>query len=220
MPRSTLVLLILATACRSRTATIRVSIPDVDGIETPVPGLVVSFLPYNRDSIVTALEGKAGPRPNTRELDSLFHAFRGPFVEYLKATARLERLRSGGAPADSVTGAFRAMTTARSALDRAREQLWPAMTGFRAGVRQWEDSVFRDYALITRSMGERVFANPVADTTDSLGWATITLTNGRWWATARSIDPTDPNGEWYWNIAIAGDTVFLSPQTGRRRPRY
>ena len=120
----------------------------------------------------------------------------------------------------SVTGASEAMATARTALNHAREQLWPAMTTYRAVVHQWEDSVYRDYSLITRSMGERVFANPVADTTDSLGWATITLTNGRWWATARSIDPTDPNGEWYWNAAIVGDTVFLSPQTGRRRPRY
>ncbi len=220
MLRSILLLLILATACRSRTATIRVSIADLEGVETPVPGLMVSFLPYNRDSIVTALEGKAGPRPYTRELDSLFHGFQVPFAEYLKANARFERLRSSGAPADSVTRASKAMTTARTALGRAREQLWPAMTKYRAVVRQWEDSVFRDYALITRSMGERVFANPVADTTDSLGWATITLTDGRWWATARSIDPTDPNREWYWNVAIAADTVFLSPQTGRRRPRY
>ncbi len=212
--------MILATACRSRTATVRVSIPNLDGVETPVPGLMVSFLPYNRDSIVTALEGKAGPRPHTRELDSLFRGFRAPFVEYLKANARFEKLRSSGAPADSVTGASEAMATARTALNHAREQLWPAMTTYRAVVHQWEDSVYRDYSLITRSMGERVFANPVADTTDSLGWATITLTNGRWWATARSIDPTDPNGEWYWNAAIVGDTVFLSPQTGRRRPRY
>lgn len=220
MLRRSLLLLFLATACRPRTATIRVSIPDLDSIETPVPGLMVSFLPYNRDSIVSALEAKAGPRPHTRELDSLFQAFRVPFVEYLKATGRLGKLRLGNHAADSIAIAAKAVTTTRSTLNRAREQLWPAMTTYRAVVQRWEDSVYRDYALITRSMGERIFANPVADTTDSLGWATITLTNGRWWATARSIDPTNPNGEWYWNVAIAGDTVFLSPQTGRRRPRY
>lgn len=132
----------------------------------------------------------------------------------------LDSLRSGGAPAGSMAPAAESLSAARAALDRAREQLGPAMETSRAVVRQWEDSVYRDYSLITRSMGERVFANPVADTTDAVGWATITLTNGRWWATAHSIDPTDPNRQWYWNVAITGDTVFLSPQTGRRRPRY
>ena len=215
-----LVLLILAAACRPRTATVRATISDLDDQETPATGLVVSFLPYNRDSILNALEGRAAPRPHTRELDSLFEGFRVPFIGYLKATARLEQLRSRGAPADSVAGAAQTIVTARTALSLAREQLWPPMTKYRAEVRQWEDSVYRDYSLITRSMGERVFANPVADTTDALGWATITLTNGRWWATARSIDPTDPNREWYWNVAITSDTVFLSPQTGHRRPRY
>ena len=210
----------MAPACRARTATIRVSIPDLNGVETPVPGLVVSFLPYNRDSILTALEAKAAPRPRTRELDSLFLDFRTPFIAYLKANARLDSLRSGGAPAGSMAPAAESLSAARAALDRAREQLGPAMETSRAVVRQWEDSVYRDYSLITRSMGERVFANPVADTTDAVGWATITLTNGRWWATAHSIDPTDPNRQWYWNVAITGDTVFLSPQTGRRRPRY
>lgn len=220
MLRYLVILSLLGSACRSRTATVRVSIPDLDGVETPAPGLMVSFLPYNRDSIVTALEGKAGPRPHVRELDSLFRAFRIPFVEYLRANARLEKLRSSGGPADSVARVSESLITTRAALARAREELWPLMTEYRAVVHRWEDSVYRDYSLITRSMGERVFANSVADTTDALGWATIILTGGRWWATARSIDPTDPNAEWYWNVPISGDTVFLSPQTGRRRPRY
>ncbi len=220
MHRSFIFLLILSAACRARTATNQASIPDFDNTDGPVPGLVVSFLPYNRDSILAALEGKADPRPHTRELDSLFQGFRTPYVDFLKAKARLEQLKAAGASADSVTAATKAVSAARAALEQAREQLWPAMTTYRAGVRQWEDSTYRDYSLITRSMGERVFANPVSATTDSLGWTTITLTNGRWWATARSIDPADPNREWYWNVAITGDTVFLSPQTGRRRPRY
>ena len=220
MQRSFIVVLILVAACRPRTATIQASIPDWDDVAGPVPGLVVSFLPYNRDSILAALEGRADPRPHTRELDSLFQSFRTPFVGFLKAKARLDQLKAAGAPADSVAGAVRAVDTARAALEQAREQWWPAMATYRAGVRQWEDSTYRDYSLITRSMGERVFANPVSATTDSLGWTTITLTNGRWWATARAIDPADPNREWYWNVAITSDTVFLSPQTGRRRPRY
>ncbi len=186
-----------------------------------MPGLVVSFLPYNRDSILIALEAKAGrPRPKTRELDSLFQDFRTPFIAYLKANARHDSVRSGGAPAGRVAAAAESLSTARVALDRARERLSPAIEAGRTVVRQWEDGVYRDYSLITRSMGERVFANPVADTTNEAGWATITLTNGRWWATAYSIDPTDPNRQWYWNVAITGDTVLLSPQTGRRRPRY
>jgi hypothetical protein len=31
---------------------------------------------------------------------------------------------------------------------------------------------------------------------------------------------TDPNAEWYWNVPVQGDSLILSPENGRRRPRY
>ncbi len=230
---------VLAAGCGPRTVTVRVSIPDLAGVETPLSGFTVSFLPYDRDSVLASLEAQAGPRPHQRELDSLFRAFRGPFLEYLLVSDSATRARGlrdsvlttiDPAARDTSTvlrtlhataGALglRALA-ARAALDRARNELNPSITTYRKAVSAWDDSVFRDYRKVTRSLADRIFANPVADTTDPLGWATVTLTDGDWWATARSIDPTDPNAEWYWNVRIDRDTVRLDPRTGRHRPRY
>ena len=222
-------LLLLALGCGDRVVTVRVSLPDLNGIETPLAGFVVSFLPYDRDSIIRTLESKAGPRPHQAEIESLFREFRKPFTSYLAASDSLTRLRSrrdsaaaAGAVVramdDSVTALEARARVARTELDRVRDATAPRIDSFRLAIVRWEDSTYKDYRSLTKS--HRVFANPVNDTTDATGWATITLTNGNWWATARSIDPGDPNAEWYWNIRIDRDTIRLDPRTGRHRPRY
>ena len=62
---------------------VRVSIPGPDSVETPVTGVGVVALPYDRDSVLRQLEARAPtPRPDTAPLDSLFAAFRGPFTAY------------------------------------------------------------------------------------------------------------------------------------------
>lgn len=232
---SLLLALALGAGCRERTATVRVSIPNPDGVETPVPGLVVTFLPYDRDEVLQQLEAKGGTRPRARELDSLFAIFRTPFAAYLRLSAAADRIQhlrdSLGATrpatdgelrrlADSAAVITRAVAAARADLDRVRTGTETALTAYRAETRAWEERVFADYDKLVKAKASRIFANPVADTTDPSGWATITLTNGTWWATAHSLDPSDPNAEWYWNLRIDRDTIRLDPRTGRHRPRY
>jgi len=232
-------LLLLTAGCRPRTVTVRVTIPDLHGVETPVPGLQVVFLPYDRDSIVRGFEAKAStPRPYRNELDSLYREFRAPFFEFMKVATVVDRLRRERdsltqamgstavssprvkAVADSIVRLTPVESAAQSALAKARERLGPSIERFRDEAAKWEEVTYRDYESTVRALGRRSFANPVADTTNALGWATIELTNGRWWATTRTIDPGDPYAEWYWNVAIDGDTVALSPRTGLHRPRY
>ncbi|MFN0178824.1 MAG: hypothetical protein ACKVZ0_08490 [Gemmatimonadales bacterium] len=234
MRRCLLVGLVALTACQPRVAVVRVTIPNLDGVEVPVPGLVVAFLPYDRDSIVAALEAKSPPRPHTRALDSLYAEFREPYRTLARLAAVTERLRReedslGRALGDSVrlrtiADSLAVLTAteraARAALERARETLGPRIDQLRAEVRRWEDSALGSYRQIIRAKRDRIFANPVADTTSEAGWGGAQLTNGRWWVTAQTIDPTDPNRDWYWNIRLHRDTVYLSPQTGRNRPRY
>ena len=83
------------TACeRPRDVAVRVSIPGPDSVETPVTGVGLIALPYDRDSVLAALEASArSPRPDTAALDSLFRAFRVPFVSYTGTVQRTERLR-------------------------------------------------------------------------------------------------------------------------------
>lgn len=228
------VILLGLMACRPRTATVRVTIPDFDGKETAVPQLMVTFLPYDRDSIVAALEAAAPPRPHVAALDSLFAVFRPRYQAAAVAGARVEaavlaraELVRGQAPAGDLAAADAALAAlraeqrlARQGLDSVRSALGPTIDRLRREVAQWEDSALGSYRSIVRSLGDRVFANPVADTTSSDGWASAELTDGSWWVTALTIDPTDPNREWYWNLKLDRDTVYLSPRTGRNRPRY
>jgi hypothetical protein len=228
--RRILILLCLTAACKAERVALRVSIPNLDGVETPVPGLVLTFLPYDRDSVIASLEQKAPPRPKARELDSLFAAFRGPFLALLEAdrdqtrlTERVKTLSAGPERSlveDSLRAATARLTGARAVMDRARATLWPAMDSLRAVMKQWERATYRPYdSIVSELVQDRMF-NTVADTTDPMGWAIMHLPRGTWWVTARAVDLRDPNAEWYWNLPVKGDTLFLDPRSGRNRPRY
>lgn len=220
MSRPIFLLLALA-ACAEPVATVRVTIPDLHGIETPVSQQVVTFLPYDRDSVLEVLEARAeSGRPHTRQLDSLFGIFRQPFQDYLLLNDSLTRARERGDSGAALAALEARAAAAQAALGVVREQVFPEMTRLRRDVAAWEDTTFAEYRKFTRGLSGRIFASPVADTTDTGGWAGATLTDGRWWVTARALDPTDPNREWYWNLPVSGDTVLLDPRTGRNRPRY
>jgi hypothetical protein len=94
------------------------------------------------------------------------------------------------------------------------------MERLRAEARRWEASTYAGYDTIVRRLTHDRLQEGVADTTDAAGWAVFRLPPATWWLTARAPDPGDPNFEWYWNVPLTGDTVRLSPPTGRHRPRY
>ncbi|MGH7560402.1 MAG: hypothetical protein ACRENB_05210 [Gemmatimonadales bacterium] len=226
-----LLLLLLAGCSNRRDVAVEVRIPDPDGIATPIPGTLVVALPYDRDSILRALESRAGgPRPHTSTLDSLFQAFRGPFDTFARLAWRAERLRArrdstGNAAAraaldDSLAQLEPELERARTELDRARQAYWPRIEKLRLEVRRWETTAYAGYDTIVRSLARDRLREGVADTTDALGRAALRLGPGSWWIHARSPDPADPNAEWYWNLPVTRDTVLLTPQTGERRPRY
>lgn len=227
-----------------RDVAVRVSIPGPDSVETPVTGIGLVALPYDRDSVLEGLKAAAGsPRPATETLDSLFAEFRAPFAGYSGATFRLGKLRDSlatvqreldslgrdtpqygmlyarfGRLSDSLKTAEARTESARSTLDKARAAFASRSDSLRAAVRQWEDSTYRGYDSIVRSLSRGREA--VTDTTGADGWAHLRLKPGPWWIYARSWDATDPNAEWYWNVAATEDTLLLSSRTGRRQPRY
>jgi hypothetical protein len=254
LPRSirslTLAVLLLTglAACeKPHPLAVRVSIPGPDSLETPVTGVGLVALPYDRDSVLRSLERRARtPRPPTAAIESLFAAFRGPFAAYSAATIRLGHLKDSlaaakasldslprDAPAyaqhyasfgqltDSLHTAQARADQARVALDRERRSFSERGDSLRLRMRQWEDSTYQGYDSLVQTLARRVGREPVTDTTGADGWAHLTLRPGRWWIYARSWDATDPNAEWYWNVpAPAGDTLLLSSRTARRQPRY
>jgi hypothetical protein len=243
----TLLLGLSVVACgRPRDIAVRVSIPGPDSLETPVTGVGLVALPYDRDSVLKSLEASARtPRPHVAALDSLFRQFRAPFTAYSAATFRLGKLRDSvaevkaaldslprnapdyavsyarfGRLSDTLKVAQAGTESARTALDRARSGFVARSESLRAEVRRWEDSTYRGYDSIVHNLAMKQNREPVTDTTGSDGWAHLRLEPGRWWIYARSWDATDPNAEWYWNLPLTGDTLLLSSRTGRRQPRY
>ncbi len=224
------------SGCQSeRNVAVRVSIPNIDSIETPAAGVGVVALPYDRDSVLASLESRARtPRPPTAALDTLFARFRGPFTHYTKlsytaAALRdsLDRLRQSPevSPAarqlaDSLARIEGQTERARRELDRARAEFVGRSEKLRAAVRHWEDSTYRGYDSIVERLSSGSSWEASTDTTDNTGWAHFTLRPGRWWLYARAWDTSDPNSEWYWNVPVEDDTVLLSSRTGERRPRY
>ncbi len=241
-----LLVLGLAACERTRAVAVRVSVPGPDSVETPASGVALVALPYDRDSVLRALEARApAPRPPTAELDSLFRRFRGPFAAYTQAAFRAGKLRDSlerlkrtldslprnaaeyrslylefGRLSDSLSAVERREAAAESELEQARRAFVPRSDTLRARIRHWEDSTYRGYDSIVRALVTRSGREPVSDTTGPTGWAHLRLRGGPWWIYARSYDVTDPNAEWYWNVPVRGDTVRLTSRTGTRRPKY
>jgi hypothetical protein len=225
---------------------VRVSIPGPDAVETPASGVGVVALPYDRDSVLASLEGRASsPRPHTAEMDTLFARFRGPFIAYTTTSYAASKLRDSlaevqgrldslarGAPqyqslrarlsrlSDSLASIEIRGERARGVLSRARADFVSRSESLRTAIRQWEDSTYRGWDSIVERLAKTRGLEPATDTTDATGWARFTLAPGKWWIYARAWDTSDPNSEWYWNVPVGGDTVLLSSRTGRQRPRY
>ena len=229
-----------------RTVAVRVSIPGPDSVETPVTGIGLVALPYDRDSVLAALARSArSPRPDTTELQRLFREFRGPFTAYTatafaagqlhdsldRLKARLDSLPRGsdeyreryaafGRLNDSMVALQGRSEQRRRELDRARAAFVERSETLRAAIRHWEDSTYQGYDSLTDALAAQRHREPVTDTTDASGWAHFTLDGGPWWIYGRSWDATDPNAEWYWNAPVSTDTILLSSRAGRQRPRY
>jgi hypothetical protein len=226
--RPTLLLLALALiGCEgARTVTVRVSIPDLESRLTPASGVTVTALPFDRDSVAHAMErARNATRPYTAKLDSLYDAFRQPFLDYFRAgqqhKATSDSVDQGKLPPAALKPAADRLAAAREALAKARGSLSGPIDSLRAAVAQWEDSTYESYDSLAKALMARTGGQPLSDTTDASGTATLSLRPlpGGWWVSASSWDPLDPNRIWYWNVKVAGDTVLLTPESGRRRSR-
>lgn len=233
-------------ACGPAEVTVRVAIPGPDSVLAAVAGVQLIALPYDRDSVIAALEAQsAAPARETHALDSLYGAFRAPFAAYAQAALRVRRLEDSLAAiradldsiprnasayrslylrftelADTLARAQAASERAQAVLKRARDTLGGRIERLRAAHRRWEDTTYHGYDSLTTALVRSRGLTPIADTTDAEGRAAFRLLPGRWWIYARSWDAEDPYSEWYWNVPVRGDSLILDPANGRRRPTY
>jgi hypothetical protein len=247
MARSVILACLIVAACDSRRPiAVQILVPDLAGIETPISGILLAALPYDRDSILAAMERRAAtPRPDPYQLDSAFQAFHGPFLAFGRAAWNVERATrrrdsvaasrtaaGQDSPAaqelgirlraleDTLTRLAPELTRTRAVLADAREALWPTMERLRGAAREWENATYAGYDTVVRTQSVDKMRPLIADTSDARGWGLFRITTGSWWVYARSPDPQDPNFQWYWNVRITRDTIRLDSATGRRLPRY
>jgi hypothetical protein len=203
-------------ACGGNDVVIEAVIPDETGAPTPLAGLRLVLLPYDRDSVITVLENRApSARPSGARLDSLLDAFRDPFNEYLRVSAALAK-----ASDTTVRRALQdSVTRARDLLSATRDRLEPSIDTERVRIRAWEDTALRSYDSIGGSLVRQSYRDAIVDSTRSDGRTRLDLKKGVWWVTARAVMVSDPNREWYWNVKVTGDTVRLDRKSGRAKPR-
>ncbi len=195
-----------------------------------MPGAVLLALPFDRDSLLTALEAKAPtPRPHVAELDSLFAQGRAPFNALTTASVHVAALRDslGHAGADQarlereLALAEIELARARRGIDSVRRAIGPRLDTLRAAVSRWENSTYAPYESLARVRLKASRRSDVqSDTTGPDGWAHVQLPAGRWWISSTSWDISDPNRFWYWNLPVTSDTVMLASRNGSSRRRY
>ena len=228
MLRPTLLLLVLTLlGCKGpRYVTVQVEIPDLDGNLTPLRGVTVTALPFDRDSLVRAMEQEhGGSRPHVARLDSLYDVFRQPFLAYFRADQRRAAVRDsvsrGQLPRSALDSAEADAVAAREALNKVRTAVSGPIDSLRAEVSHWEDSTYRGFDRRAKTLMDSTGGKPISDTTNASGTTKLTLRPlpGGWWISANSWDPLDPNRIWYWNVKVEGDTVRLDDKTGQHRSR-
>jgi hypothetical protein len=216
--------------CGPRDVVIAVSVPNEAGIETPLGGVRVVLLPYDRDSVLKTLENRAGTtRPSEARLDSLFAQFRGPFNDYMQVAAALDQARQARETTsdsaarrrldDSLKVLSGRLEQFRTSLNAVRNRLEAAIDSERSRLRAWEDTAFRSYDSLAAQLVRERHREPIVDSTRSNGMTRVRIRSGNWWAVARAVNVKDPNSEWYWNVKLVGDTVRLRPTNGRSKAR-
>ena len=242
--RTFILVCLAALACRPYGTRVSVWAPGPDSLPSPVARLPVVFLPYDRDSILRALEAAGTPRPSEATLDSLLAQTRAPLLAYThlvwladSARAAMTTLRatldttprnsdryrelytefaslSDSAPTWDTRAAARQRT-----LGRTDRRLADAIARARARIERWEDSTYRGYAAATDSIVARTGRRPIRDTTDATGNLVAALPSGRWWLYVRAPDVNDPDGEWYWNAPVRGTALRLDRTNAIHRIR-
>ena len=195
-------LLLLAAACRPARTVVVIRLPDPSGQEGPVAEAQLVILPYDRDSVARALAAAAAtPAPGRAALDSVVAGLRAAYARYLALPA-----------ADR--------PEARPALDAELQRAAPRLDSLRKEQRAWERTAYAGWDSVTFALVRRLGRDPFADTTDARGQAVVAPPRpGAWWVTFEAWDAADPNSEWYWNLPLAGDTLYLTTANAERRPR-
>lgn len=232
-------------ACGGGEVTVRV-VTEGDTAQQPVEDLVVTFLPYDRDSIFDALTQQAEePEPQVpddllqqyeqvqeaqqawRDAESRWAVFRDSLKQLSQAMEGLDRRGREYLQLfeqfNELEGQERQLNAQKDRLFERFDSLQKATVSradsMQAVIRSWEEIAFEDYTGITDSILEARGVEIREDTTGAQGYASASLPGGAWWAYTRYQLPFE---ELYWNLrvdTVFGDTIILSRENAEVRRR-
>ncbi|MFV1986073.1 MAG: hypothetical protein ACC682_02240 [Gemmatimonadota bacterium] len=231
----------LLAACGS-SLTVEVVTEGLEGETTPVANLEVQFMPYDRDSLFSAIAASAGsPEPqvpaevrarldSVQTLQATWRTIEGSWNEVRDSlrgiSDRLANTDSRSREYRQMFDQFNAMEGRERSLNQQRQIAFDEYTGLqtattaqldsvRAVIDSWEDVAFADFAEIEGALLVALGSEVRFDTTDASGLVTTSLGGGDWWVHTRVPVPA---GELYWNVLVGGvDTLRLGPGNAERR---
>lgn len=238
-------LLPVLAACGGGEVTVRV-VTEGDTAQQPVEDLVLTFLPYDRDSIFDVLTEQASePEPQLpedlvdqyeevqsaqqtwREAESRWAVLRDSLKNLSQQMEGLDRRSREYLQLfeqyNELEGQERQLNSQKDQLfarfDSLQKSTVSRADSMEAVIGAWEEIAFEDYTSITDSILEERGVEIQVDTTGANGYATTRLSGGEWWAYTRFQLPFE---ELYWNLRVDtmfGDTIILSRENAEIRRR-
>lgn len=232
--------------CGGGEVTVEVMSEGSEGELQPVADQVISFLPFDRDSIFDALDERAEePEPEIpQDLQTAFDSVGALQERWRDAESqwaevrdslqqisnRLQGMDPRGREYRQLFERFNALEDRERRLNRAKNEAFERFDGIqkatlaradslRAVREAWADLAYQDYIPILDSILEAEGKEIREDTTDAEGRVTVRLGAGQWWVHTRLPVPF---GELYWNVPIDPaevDTLRLTPENAEERLR-
>ncbi len=237
---------VLLAACGGGEVVVKATASTQAGEPSPVEDMVVTFLPYDRDSIFDALDRQADtsrpgiPQSLRDQFDQVIEAqreWRSAEDEWSGVRDSLEGLSQQMEGMDQTSteymrlfDQFEALEGRVGALERRKDRLFQRFDSLqrqvversdsvRAEINTWEEDAYHGYIDLTDSILRAEGVEIRTDTTDAEGIARASLPEGDWWVYARTAP--GPYEELYWNIHVVpgeADTLRLSRENAEIRP--
>lgn len=217
--------------------TVSVRAPDRDGQVVPIVGADLTLLPFDIDSVYTALEerNQAGPKPSTDALEVLFQTFFTADTALIGADSLLvQRQAALEGLTDRTTPEYRAAFNAyqqaqerrdsiAAARDSAEARFAPAREAYNRARSTWEASAWDGFNETNEERYQQVQAPQ--DTagaelafkhkTGEDGTFRVSLAPGRWWVAGRAGVPGSTRQLYRWNVAFTvGEEAVTVELTG------
>ncbi|MEN8375282.1 MAG: hypothetical protein ABFS34_07520 [Gemmatimonadota bacterium] len=248
MKRTTLGVLLLATACGSTEFSVDARLANADGEPTAIGNLEIQLLPYDRDAIFAEFEAMASaPEPAVPDsVLRLQQAMASAQDEWQQAESRwnivrdsLKTLSERLANMNRTSGEYRVAFNAfgdlegqEQRLDRQSKQAFDRFSDLQTQVTaatdeirvrraQWADEAFVGVDSAIGVALEQAGREEMYDTTTATGAVMFVPAAGSWWVHARHELPFE---ELYWNVpaeVAGGDSsgVVLNRDNAQVRPK-